>query len=57
MEDDANQVKSEFGLKMFAYQFYEIKHISQSVLRNEPKLYKEIILDTWKYVLENFQVI
>jgi hypothetical protein len=30
-EDDTNQVMFEFGLKMSADQFYEIRHISQTV--------------------------
>jgi hypothetical protein len=34
-ENDTNQVRSEFGLKMYADKFYEIKHISQTVHHNE----------------------
>jgi hypothetical protein len=44
-EDDENQVRSEFGLKIFTDQFCEIKHIYQTVHLNELKFYIEI-LDT-----------
>jgi hypothetical protein len=53
-ENDTNQVRSEFGLKMYADKFYEIKHISQTVHHNELAFYMEI-LNTWKYILVTFQ--
>jgi hypothetical protein len=42
-EDDMNQVKSEFGLKISADQFCKIKHISQIVHQNELNIYREIL--------------
>jgi len=33
--DDTNQIRSEFDLKMFVDQFCEIRHICQTVYRNE----------------------
>jgi hypothetical protein len=44
-EEDTNQVRSEFDLKISIDQFYEIKHISQIIYWNELKFYREI-LDT-----------
>jgi len=47
---DMNQVRSEFGLKMFANQSCKIGHISQTVHHNELTNYREI-LDTCNYIL------
>ena len=55
MEDDTNQVRSEFNLKMFANQFCKIKHISRTVHQIKPKIYREI-LDTWNYIVVNFHI-
>jgi hypothetical protein len=44
-EDDTNQVKSKFDLKMSANRFCVIRHTSQIVHWNELKFYREI-LDT-----------
>jgi hypothetical protein len=41
-EDDTNQVRFEFGLKIFAGQFCEIKHISQNIHQNKLTFYIEI---------------
>jgi len=54
-KEDTNQVRSEFGLKIFVDQFCKFKDISQTAHRNELKFYREI-LDTWNYILINFQV-
>ena len=55
-EDDTNQVRSKFSLKISINQFCEIKYISQTIHRIKLKFYKEI-LDTWNYIVVNFQVI
>jgi hypothetical protein len=44
-EEDTNQVRSEFDLKISIDQFCEIEHISQIIYWNELKFYREI-LDT-----------
>ena len=54
-EDDMNQVKSNFHLKISASQFCEITHISQIVHHNKLNFYREI-LDIWNYILIYFQV-
>jgi len=48
-EDDINQLRSDFGLKIFVGQFCEIKHISQKIHRNKLKFYREI-QDIWNYI-------
>jgi hypothetical protein len=55
MEDDTNQVRSEFDLKMFANQFCKIKHISRIIHQIKPKIYRKI-LDTWNYIVVNFHI-
>jgi hypothetical protein len=54
-EDDMNQVKSKFNLKISASQFCEITHISQIVHHNKLNFYRKI-LDIWNYILIYFQV-
>ena len=49
-QDDTNQVKSEFCLKMSTDQFCKIRHISQTVYWIELKFYKEM-LDTINYIM------
>jgi hypothetical protein len=49
------QVRFEFGLKMSADQFCEIRHISQTIYCKNMKFYREI-LDTWIYIFLNVQV-
>jgi hypothetical protein len=44
-KEDTNQVRSEFGLKIFVDQFCKFKDISQTAHRNKLKFYREI-LDT-----------
>jgi hypothetical protein len=41
---------------MFVNQFCEIRYISQTIHRIELKFYEKI-LDTWNYIVVNFQVI
>jgi len=50
-----NKVRFEFVLKMSVDQFCEIEHIFQTIYQNELTFYREI-LDTWNYILVNFQV-
>jgi hypothetical protein len=42
MEDDTNQVMSEFGLKMFIDKFCKIRHISQTVHQIKLNFFREI---------------
>jgi hypothetical protein len=53
-ENDTNQVWSEFSFKMYVDRFCEIWHISQVIHRNKLEIYRKI-LDTWNYILINFQ--
>jgi len=50
-----NQVRSEFGRKIYVDQFCEIRHIFQTVHRNEQNFYREILY-TWNYILVNLQI-
>jgi hypothetical protein len=51
------QTKSGPNLTLKCYWItgYEIKHISQTVYQFKLKSYMEI-LDTWNYILVNFQI-
>ena len=55
-EDDRNQVKFEFDLKLFVNQFCDIMHISQTILQIKMKFYMKV-LDTWNYIMVDFHVI
>jgi hypothetical protein len=54
-ENDTNQVRSEFDLKISTNQFCKIDNISQTVYHNEMKFYKKI-LDISNYILIIFQI-